>query len=124
VGGNNLPTSRIRLEIFALSFQETRSYLLRKFIVPARVMNILSFSDRYTWIHKVLVILDEGIPFMVLWHGNRTSTQLLHRRISRICFTLQYTSVSIVRLLDFSNNDSLKFSPRGLEIEIRLFIQT
>lgn len=84
-------------------------------------MDILSFSDRYTWIHKVLVILNEGIPFMVLWHGNRTSTQLFHGRISRICFTLQYTSVGIVRFLDFANNDSLKFSPRGLEIEIRLF---
>jgi len=117
----HLPASGIRLEILALSFKQACSYLLSKLIVPSRIVNILSISDRYFWIHKVLVILNEGIPFMVFWHGNRTSPKFFHGRVGSICFTFQYSRVSIIRLLDFPNNDRLKLSPRGFKIEVCLF---
>jgi hypothetical protein len=99
-----IPASSVTLQIFALALHQASSYFLGERIILARVLNILRFSNRDARVYKMVIVLNKMKPFGILWHSNRSGSKVFHCTISSVCFTLQNAGISIVGLLDFSNN--------------------
>lgn len=68
----------------------------------------------------MIIIFDEMSPFKVLRHRNWSSLQFLDCVVTRIGFALQYSSVSVVRLLDLADDDCLELRSGSFQVEIRL----
>jgi len=62
------------------------------------------------------VILHKLLPFMVLWHADRSCAEALHGAKRFICFTPEYSSKSIVGFLDFPHHNGFQLSAGALEI--------
>ena len=74
MGQEDLPASSIALEIFALTFEKTGPDLLTSIVVSTRVVDELCRPDGHFRVNKLIASLDEGVPFMVLGHGDGSDT--------------------------------------------------
>lgn len=72
----------------------------------------------------MLVLVYEGIPFVIPTHSDRATTELLNGLVRLICFPAKDTCISIVGFLYLTNNDGFKLSTRALKIQECLKMQS
>lgn len=71
---------------------------------------MLCLSNWCIGVNKMLVLLHKYIPFMILWHSNWTSAEIIYDSVCCIRLTLEDACVGIVGFLDFAYDDGLKLS--------------
>jgi hypothetical protein len=89
-------------------------------VVPSRIVDVVGRPDRDIRVNKLLVSRDKVCPFMVLGHGDGSGAEALDSTIRHIRFTLQDTSIGIVRLLNLARNDRLQLPAGRFEVEVGL----
>ena len=89
-------------------------------MIATWVMDHVKPANRNSRIDKVFICLNEGVPLVVFRHGDWARPEVLDSIVCFVSFALQNTGVIAVGLLNFSDDNSLQFSSRGLKIEVRL----
>ena len=89
-------------------------------MIATWIVDVLKSAYRKARVDKVLIRLNEGVPLVVFRHGDWARPEVLDSIVCFVSFALQNTGVIAVGLLNFSDDNSLQFSSRGLKIEVRL----
>lgn len=76
----------------------------------AGVMNLIRGPQRNVGINELVIVGYEMHPLLVLGHGDWATTKLVDGIVRVLGLTLEDTSVRIVSLLNFSNNNGLELS--------------
>lgn len=79
-------------------------------MIFARVIDVLNVPNRDPWVHKVITLCDEMIPFAVLGHRYWARPELIYSIIRHVCFPFEDAGVSIVSFLDLANDNGLKLT--------------
>ncbi len=115
-----IPTGCVALEILALPLQKTSANLLGSEMLLAGIMDLLGRAERNGRINNLVFVGDEVNPFLVLGHGNGAVAEFADKAQSIVSFALQDTSVGVVCLLDFANDNGFELAAGALEVEIGL----
>lgn len=119
--GNCLPGC-VTLEILRLTLEKPGPNFLAREMITSWIVDVLGGSYWNVGIHELVVLFDEIGPFVVLWHGNRTSAKFVDGIVCSVCVSLQNARIRIVRLLDLANDDRLQFSTRVLKVQVCLIM--
>lgn len=76
----------------------------------AGVVNLIRGPQGDIRINKLVIVGYEMHPLLVLGHGDWATTKLVDGIVRVVGLTLEDTSVRIVSLLDFPNNNGLELS--------------
>lgn len=83
-------------------------------MIPTRICDILHIAKRNARIDQFIRVRDEGVPLVIVRHGDRPRAQFFDGVICLICFTLEDAGICIIGFLYFAYND-------GLELATRMF---
>lgn len=84
-------------------------------------MNLIGATHWNRGVNNLVFMGHEMNPLLVFGHGNGTFAKLVYYGICVVCFALENASISIIRLLDFSNDDGFELATRAFEIQVSLF---
>jgi hypothetical protein len=117
---DDLPSSCVALEIFALSLEHASFNLGGCRVVSAGVIDVFQSAHRNIGVDEMGVMKDESVPLEVSGHPNGSTAEPVNRGIDLIGVSFQDARKCVVRFLNLANNDGLQLSARVLEIEISL----
>ena len=89
-------------------------------MVFARVADVLHVPNRDPWVHKVVTLCNEMVPFMVLGHRHWARPKLIYSIIRRVCFPFEDAGVGIVSFLDLANDNGLELAAGVLKVQVCL----
>lgn len=119
---NDRPSGCVAFQVLALPFKHASPDLRGGRVMLARVLNVLQSAQWYVGVDKVGVAPDETSPLLVSGHSNWATAELLDSCVHLVSITLHDTGKSVVSFLNLADNDGLEFTPRVLEVEVRLRI--
>lgn len=91
-------------------------------MVLARIMDLFRGSEGHGRVYHALFLRDEMIPFLILRHRDGTVAQVTNHVESILSFALENAGVGVVRLLNFANNNGLKFTTGTLKVQVGLAV--
>ena len=100
-----VPSGGITLQVLGFAFQHARSDLCCSRSILTRIIYVLRTSRWDLGVNEMFVLIHEGIPFVVLSHGERSFFQGFDRLVGFIGFSFQDTGVSIVGFLNLANDN-------------------
>ena len=116
----NVPAWSVVLEVFTLSLEHTTLDIDSCWVVFPSIRDVRQRSNWGPRINHLLAVSHKVVPFVVFWHCQRPSLELLSRFEGLICLPLQDAGKCIVCLLDLSHDNRLQLPSGRLQVEVCL----
>jgi hypothetical protein len=119
-GKCNVPPRCIIFEVLAFPLQHPAPNFGCSWMILSWVTDVFKRSEWNPWVDHMIIVGHKNIPFMIFRHHERSFAESVSCFQCLVCFALENACVCCVCFLNFTNNDRLQFTTRGLKIEICL----